>query len=143
MVVRDGPPDRFPFRGPQDAGMLDLIGGFKQKMVSAGINVPPAEPKVFFTEPLPGPNADPGRRRALALIKNALAKNLDRSKKPSFVLVFLALEDNYIYPGVKKIGDVDMGVNTVCMLLLPKKALIEDRKKRDQYYSNVALKASS
>jgi eukaryotic translation initiation factor 2C len=143
MVVRDGPPGRFPLQGgPTDPLLTDLIQGFKAKLIKAGLTVP-TDPTVFFTEQLPGPNADADRTQSIKMIRTALVKNLDRNRKPSFVLVLLAMEDNYIYPGVKRLGDVELGVNTVCMLLLPRKALVPDVKKRDQYYSNVALKVRS
>jgi eukaryotic translation initiation factor 2C len=139
MVVRDGPPGRFPLQGgPTNPQLTDL----KAKLIKAGLTVP-TDPTVFFTEQLPGPTPDPDRKKSLGLIRAALVKNLDRNRKPSFVLVLLAMEDNYIYPGVKRLGDVELGVNTVCMLLLPRKALVPDVKKRDQYYSNVALKVRS
>jgi eukaryotic translation initiation factor 2C len=139
MVVRDGPPAHFPLAGATDARLTRLIQEFKGKMLKAGMAVT-ADPKVFFTEQLPGPGPDPDRKKSLALVRQALISNLDRNRKPSFVLVLLAREDDYIYPGVKRFGDVELGVNTTCMLLLPKKALPDDSKKRDQYYSNVALK---
>jgi eukaryotic translation initiation factor 2C len=139
MVVRDGPPRDFPINGPTDPKLSELVQGFKAKMIKAGMQVQ-ADPKIFVTDALPGPGADPNRAKSLALIRQALIKNLDKNRKPSFVLVLLCLVDDYIYPGIKKLGDVDLGVNTSCMLLMPKKALVPDPKKRDQYYSNVALK---
>jgi eukaryotic translation initiation factor 2C len=143
MVVRDGPPGRFPRQGgPTDPLLTELVRAFKAKLIQAGLTVP-ADPVVFFTEQLLEPNADPYRRNSLALVRAALTRNLDRNRKPSFVLVLLAMKDNYIYPGVKRIGDVELGVNTVCMLLLPRQALALDVRKRDQYYSNVALKVLS
>jgi hypothetical protein len=77
--------------------------------------------------------------QSLKITRTPLVKNLDRNRNPSFALVLLSMEDNYIHPGVKRLGDGELGVNTVCMLL-PRKALVPDVKKRDQYYSNVALK---
>jgi eukaryotic translation initiation factor 2C len=118
------------------------VQGFKAKLIQAGLTVP-ADPIVFFTEQLLEPNADPYRRRSLVLVRAALTRNLDRNLKPSFVLVLLAKEDNFIYPGVKRLGDVELGINTVCMLLLPRKALARNVGQRDQYYSNIALKVLS
>jgi eukaryotic translation initiation factor 2C len=103
--VRDGPPQRIPFSSAGDPGLVDLIQGFKQKLLRAGMTVP-ADPKVFFTEGLPGPNHDPDRKRSLALIKQAFTQNLNPKAKPSFVLVLLCMEDDHIYPGVKHLGDV-------------------------------------
>jgi eukaryotic translation initiation factor 2C len=139
MVIRDGPPAQFPLVGPNDARLARLIQEFKAKMLKAGMTAA-ADPNVFSTEHLPGPRLDPDRRQSLAFVRQALISNLDRNRKPSFVLVLLVREDEYIYPGLKRFGDVELGVNTTCMLLLPKKALLDDPKKRDQYYSNVALK---
>jgi eukaryotic translation initiation factor 2C len=143
MVVRDGPPRRFPLQGgPTDPQLTEFTQGFKAKLIKGRLSVP-TDPAVFFTEQLPGPNADADHFQSLKMIRAALVKNLDRNRKPSFVLVLLATEDNCIYPGVKRLGDVELGVNTVCMLILPRKALVPDVQKRDQYYSNVALKVHS
>jgi eukaryotic translation initiation factor 2C len=143
MVVRDGPAGRFPLQdGPTDSLLTDLVQGFKAKLIQVGLTVP-MNPVVFFTEQLPGPNIDQDRKKSIALIRAALVKNLDRSRKPSLMLVLLAMEDDHIYPGVKRLGDVELGLNTVCMLLLPRKALLLHGNQRDQYYSNVALKVLS
>jgi eukaryotic translation initiation factor 2C len=144
MVVRDGPPGRFPRQGGlTDPLLTELVQGFKAKLVQAGLAVP-IDPRPFYTEPLPELDADPGRAISLALIRATFVRILDRlNYKPCFLLVLLAKKDNFIYPGVKRIGDVELGVNTVCMLLLPRQALALDVRKRDQYYSNVALKVVS
>ncbi|KAJ7911613.1 Piwi domain-containing protein, partial [Mycena leptocephala] len=62
------------------------------------------------------------------------------NRKPSFILVLLSHRDNYIYPGIKRLGDVDLGLHTIHMQL--NKALGDERK-QDQYLSNVCLKVNS
>jgi len=47
--------------------------------------------------------------------------------------------DKWIYPGLKKICDMSLGLHTVCMLL--NKA--REEKRQDQYFSNVALKVNA
>jgi eukaryotic translation initiation factor 2C len=99
MVVRDGPPGRFPLQGrPADPQLNELIQGSKAKLTKAGLTVP-TDQIVFFTEQLPRPNADPDRTQSIKVIRTALMKNLDRNCKSSFLLlVFLAMENNHIYP---------------------------------------------
>jgi hypothetical protein len=104
-VVRDGPRERIPFNCADDPGLVDLIRGFKKKLLRAGMTVP-ADPNVFFTDLLPGRAADPDRLRSLAFIEQSFAQNINSGVKPSFVLVLLCTEYNYIYPCVKRVGDV-------------------------------------
>lgn len=139
LIVRDG--GRDTFKGPTDPQLTGFLKTFETKLRSAGMDVPASGPRVLSTDMLPPPNQDPGRQKALEMIKERITKNLDPRKKPSFILVLLALEDNYIYPGIKRLGDVVLGVHTVCMLL--PKALRDDPKKQDQYFSNVALKVNT
>jgi eukaryotic translation initiation factor 2C len=156
-VVLNGP--RIPFKGPNDLGFIELIQSFKVKMLRTGMVVP-TDPMVFSTDVLPTSDQDPSRIRSLALIKQALKQNLNPRSKPSFVLVLLCMKDKCIYSSIKRLGDVRqselalasarsytsaqvvLGLNTVCMLLTDRGALVADSKKRDQYYSNVALKVS-
>jgi hypothetical protein len=104
-IVRDGPPERIPFNCANDSNLVDIIQAFKKKLLRTGMTVP-AEPTVFFTDTLPGPKTDPDRKRSIALVGQAFVQNLNSGVKPSFVLVLLCSEDSYIYPCVKRLGDV-------------------------------------
>ena len=59
-----------------------------------------------------------------------------RPQPPSFILVLLSQVDNYIYPGIKRLGDVELGVHTIGMQ--PRKAT--EQKGQGMYFGNVALK---
>jgi len=55
------------------------------------------------------------------------------------MLVILSRRDNYIYPGIKRICDVELGIHTIHML--SNKVLANSNFwNQDQYFSNVALK---
>jgi hypothetical protein len=104
------------------------------------MGMPPGMPKLLVTEPLPHGGQDFGRVRALQSIRKTLQDALPKSGPgPSFVIVLLSGRDNYIYPGIKRIGDVVLGLHTVHMLL--SKAL--DERKQDQYLSNIAIKVNT
>ena len=99
----------------------------------------PSGPPLLMGVRLPHPKEDPGRQRALTEIKNVIVGNLDRSNKPSFILVLLSGRDNFIYPGLKKLCDIDLGLHTVCMQL----GKARKPNGQDQYFSNIALKVNS
>ncbi|KAH0832181.1 Piwi-domain-containing protein [Lanmaoa asiatica] len=86
------------------------------------------------------PAGDPGRLQSLNSIRSAIRENQARRGTPSFMLVILSKRDNYIYPGIKRICDVELGIHTIHML--SNKVLTEPRK-QDQYFSNVALKVNT
>ena len=79
--------------------------------------------------------------QAIDAINSVLRSSLSPQQKPSFILVLLSGVDKYIYPGIKKIADVDMGMHTVHMLL--HKARPNQPNKQDQYFSNVVLKVNT
>lgn len=139
MVVRD-PNKQDRFQGPNDPSMWALIQGFAEKCKKAGMMVASERPKVLPAA-LPAPNdRDPSRSAAVAKLKETMLTFANDNPRPSFILVLLNHRDNYIYPGIKRIGDVELGIHTVCMQL--DKAM-GDPKKQDQYFSNVALKVNT
>ena len=138
MVVRDG---NLAISGPQDPALKGLVQGFAAKCKKSGMAIPDGPPKLLVTPELPRPNNDPSRTAALGIIRKVMTDALSgRNSKPSFILVLLSMRDNYIYPGIKRLGDVELGLHTVHMQL--SKAL-KDEKKQDQYFSNVALKVNT
>ncbi|CAK5263252.1 unnamed protein product [Mycena citricolor] len=139
MVVRDGP--RALLNGPDDPRLRSLLEGFRNKLARSGMQIPPDLPRLIATAPLQNLQG-PGREDALKIIRQHVVDNLaqEGGRKPSFILVLLSTRDNYIYPGIKRMGDVDMGIHTVHMQL--EKAL-KDGRNQDQYLSNVALKVNS
>ncbi|KAF7986868.1 hypothetical protein HWV62_12604 [Athelia sp. TMB] len=137
MVVRDGPQSMI--QAPNDPRLTKLIQGFKRKCLSSGMQVRSDARLVAVM--LDNPKVDPNRKSSIDKIRQVIKENIaaDKGKKPSFILVLLSNIDNFIYPGIKRIGDVEIGVHTVHMQL--KKALLE--QKQDQYFSNVALKLNT
>ncbi|KDR72808.1 hypothetical protein GALMADRAFT_158483 [Galerina marginata CBS 339.88] len=137
MVVRDG---RRIIEGPADTRLQGLVQGFRQKLVASGMSVPEGMPRLVPPPNLLHPREDPERVGSLNIIRDTLKNALTQWPKPSFVLVLLENRDNFIYPGIKRIGDVELGINTIHMQL--EKAL-GDQRKQDQYFSNVALKVNT
>lgn len=139
LVVRDGPGSII--NNPEDSRLVSLCTGFAEKCRASGMTFPTAPPQVLAAQLLP-PTTDPNRTGSIDKIRQTIKKKLDseRGRKPGFILVLLSRVDNYIYPGIKRLGDVELGVHTVHMLL--EKAL-KDPRKQDQYFSNVALKLNT
>lgn len=135
LVVRDG---FGKLEGPQDPRLGALVEGFGAKCKNSGMIMPEGRPRLL-TATLASAHTDPTRAKAVDDIRSILKDGLQKSQKPSFVLVLLENRDNFIYPGLKRIGDVELGVPTVCMQL--EKALNE--RGQDQYFSNVALKVNT
>ncbi|CAL1702590.1 unnamed protein product [Somion occarium] len=137
LLVQQG--YREEFAGPTDPRLLTFLKTFSNKCQASGMTVPNGPPKIMATPPLPPATKDPGRNQALETIRKTLTGNLDRNRKPSFILVLLSNVDKFIYPGIKHLCDVVMGLATVHMLL---KKAAGDERKQDQYFSNVALKVN-
>ncbi|KAJ2913428.1 hypothetical protein MD484_g6984, partial [Candolleomyces efflorescens] len=142
-----GPPP-FAIVNNQDPRLKDLVLGFRDKLKSSGVGIPDGLPKLLPVTVLPKLYEDPGRTRALTMIRNLLNTTLQQSDQakqphPSFMLVLLEKKDNFIYPGIKRIGDVELGIMTLHMQLPKVLGDSEFGNKRDQYLSNVALKVNT
>ncbi|KAJ7854324.1 argonaute-like protein [Mycena olivaceomarginata] len=138
LVVRDG---QEILQGANDDRLKTLVTRFGDKLRKSGMQIPPGLPNLRATPPLQGLQ-DASRDGALVEIRKILTTIIKEAgnRKPSFILVLLSNRDNYIYPGIKRMGDVDLGVHTIHMQL--SKALGDERK-QDQYLSNVCLKVNS
>ncbi|KAJ7235089.1 ribonuclease H-like domain-containing protein [Mycena haematopus] len=138
LVVRDG---NEILAGPRDPRLETLVMKFRAKLQTSGMKMPEGRPKLMVTPSLQALQ-DASREAALNEIRNVLTTAIADAgnKKPNFVLVLLSNRDNFIYPGIKRMGDVDLGLHTIHMQL--SKALGDERK-QDQYLSNVCLKANS
>lgn len=135
MILEQG---KVRFKGPTDPDMWKLIQGFRNKCAAAGMAAPNDRPRLEAAGPLaPQSDEDPFRQGAVSKIRAAVEKLMN--PRPSFILVLLDYRDNYIYPGLKKLCDMELGVATVCMQL--NKAMKEQGQ--DQYFSNVALKVNT
>ncbi len=136
MVLEQG--KGFRFKGPTDPELWKFIQGFRNKCASTGMVAPNERPRLEAAGPLaPQSEEDPFRQGAVSKLRAAVEKLMN--PRPSFILVLLDYRDNYIYPGLKKLCDMELGVATVCMQL--NKALKEQGQ--DQYFSNVALKVNT
>lgn len=127
--------------GPGDSRLTGLWKGFAGKCQKSGMmGIKPDTPPLLLNVNLVNPANDPGRQQSLNLIKTTIRTNQEKHKKPSFILVILSKRDNFIYPGIKRICDVELGIHTIHML---SNKVLTDPKKQDQYFSNVALKVNT
>ena len=138
LVVRDG--NSCPINGPDDPQLTGLYRGFAAKCERSGMRVA-AAPLVLAVQ-ITASKEDFSRTQAIDVIRQRFKQSMgpNLNQRPSFVLVLLSQVDNYIYPGIKRLGDVELGIHTVHMLL-PK--ALKDPRKQDQYFSNVALKLNT
>lgn len=142
LLVQDG--RRGEFSGIDDPELTSFLLTFINKCKSTGITVSNDWPTIMATPRLPPhEHQDLGRRHALQTIHATLTSKLDRDNKPSFILVLLSGEDKFIYPGIKRLCDVVLGLQTVFMLLTPRKASSRWPNALDQYFSNVCLKLNA
>ena len=136
LLVNQGVP--IEFSGVNDPQLTSFLQTFAKKCRDSGMIVPNGPPNILSTPILPPTEAD-GRAQGLKVIERTLKDNIQPRNKPSFILVLLSKVDNYIYPGIKRLCDVDTGLTTVTMLLNKAR---KDGPKQDQYFSNVALKVN-
>ncbi|KAJ3475945.1 hypothetical protein NLI96_g11497 [Meripilus lineatus] len=139
LLVQEGRPSEF--QGANDPELARFLLTFAKKCRDSGMSVPEGLPRVIETPRLPQPKDDkiPNRGGAMRIIQSTITKNLNPKAKPSFILVLLSGVDKFIYPNMKRLGDVMLGVHTVHMLLHKAR---NDPRKQDQYFSNVALKVN-
>ncbi|KAH6904888.1 QDE2 protein [Coprinopsis sp. MPI-PUGE-AT-0042] len=122
--------------GGTDPRLRDLVNQLRAKLAQSGMNVPEGPPKLLPVISLDPVAQDHGRRAG------EMAKCTPQTR-PSFMLVLLEGRDKYVYPGIKKIGDVDFGIPTVHMLFEKVFKDSLEGNKRDQYLSNVSLKINT
>ncbi|EJF62043.1 Piwi-domain-containing protein [Dichomitus squalens LYAD-421 SS1] len=139
LLVQDGRRDEF--QGPNDPALIAFLKAFLAKCNNSGILGADKPPRIMSVD-LPRLDQDtPTRAQAIAAISKVFRDNLNPKKKPSFVLVLLSGIDKYIYPGIKQLADVELGIHTIHMLLT--KARDDRGNRQDQYFSNVALKVNT
>ncbi|GJE99955.1 Piwi-domain-containing protein [Phanerochaete sordida] len=125
------------FASAQDAALTPFLRAFADMCSKCGMGVNLSQPPLIMETPrLPAAHEDPGRRRGVDLILQTFRARLNPKKKPSVVLVLLTTAD--IYSGLKRLCDMSLGLQTVCMQL--DKARRPERQ--DQYFANVALKVN-
>jgi hypothetical protein len=106
------------FAGDADPNLWSFITGFGAACREAGMQVASDRPVVMKVGPLPRrTKEDPSRTAAIKKIEAKMTAFGNSPTPPSIVLVLLNKYDTHLYAGIKRLGDVDLGVNTVCMLL--------------------------
>ncbi|KAG2129584.1 Piwi domain-containing protein [Suillus clintonianus] len=135
LVIKDG---QSVFNGPKDPNLEGIWRGFGEKCRKSGMSL--GSTPILLNQDLVPPARDPSRQQALDLIRQNIKRHIAEKGKPTFILVILSRRDNYIYPGIKRICDVELGVHTLHMLT---DKVLKDRNKQDQYFSNVALKLNT
>ncbi|KAI0370698.1 Piwi-domain-containing protein [Pilatotrama ljubarskyi] len=138
LLVHEG--RREEFRDTTDPELIVFLQTFLKKCSDSGIAGADKPPRILSVS-LPSPRDDNNRERAIDAIRTTLRSNFKPNTKPSFILVLLSGIDRYIYPGIKKLCDIDMGIHTVHMLL--PKARDGRGNRQDQYFSNVVLKVNA
>ena len=138
LLVNQGVPV-VEFSGINDPQLITFLQTFAKKCRDSGMTVPNGPPNILSTHILPPTEADPRRAQGMKIIEKTLRDNIQPRNKPSFILVLLSSADDYIYRGIKRLCDVDIGLTTVTMLLDKAR---KDGPKQDQYFSNVALKVN-
>ena len=142
LLVQQGHDDEFA--GPADPALATFLDAFRDKCRNSGMTGADKRSKVMTVD-LPSPSQDTRTRsQAIRAIRDVLERDLDLRAghpKPSFVLVLLSGVDKYIYPGIKQLADVELGIHTVHMQL--SKARDRRPNKQDQYFSNVVLKVNA
>ncbi|THH32716.1 hypothetical protein EUX98_g1439 [Antrodiella citrinella] len=142
LVVTEG--RREEFEGRRDSKLKEFVETFSKKCRDSGMTMSNELPRLIITDKLPPLHRqnDPYREKAIQIIRQALKDNINPQSKPSFVLVLLSGIDDYIYPGIKRLCDVELGMHTVSMLLSKARLDPQRPQKQDQYFSNVALKVN-
>lgn len=134
LVIPDG--GREDFTGPADPALKLIIEGFIAKCKASGMAVDPGLPSLRFAPQLPPATPkDPFRLNAIGEIEKVV-RTLPRP--PTIILILLSGVERHLYPGLKRLFDIKLGIPTVCMLT-PK---IRKERGQDQYFSNNALKVN-
>lgn len=134
LVLFEGP---IPPSGP-DPKIRILVNTFKQACTTAGMSVDPEDALHIPISVVPRDKDDRSRSATISRIKEKMAFYASRNPIPSLILVLLPKYDAVLYAGIKRLGDVECGLHTACMLL--DKATNE--RKQLQYLANVALKVN-
>ncbi|KAG1787368.1 ribonuclease H-like domain-containing protein [Suillus plorans] len=128
VVLSDG----YPI--PSDEDVSKVWTGFREGCKRSGMMFANQAPTVARTPQLPRQFQDNDRSKGILEIKRTI-QNLVGGN-PMFLLVLLPFRDTKLYPGVKRICDVELGIHSVTIVL--NKVL--KNKGPQQYYANVALK---
>ena len=120
MISMEGVPDAF-----NPASLQSTMTGFHQALIELGITV---------NAPPQGPSRIVIKSPDEAQIETQLKLAAGDSRQTRLVLVILPTKDKVLYNRIKQIGDVKLGVHTVCVVGS------EFAKSQTTYFANVGLK---
>jgi eukaryotic translation initiation factor 2C len=138
LVVRDNI-DGTALNDTSDPELSTFLEAFVNKCRSNGIDLSHKPSAVLLTDELPPLDQDEkGRTRAIMKISQTI-ELFGNAKNINFILVLLPRQDDYLYPGIKRLCAVKFGVHSQCLWL--QKAL--NPQGREQYLANVSLKLNT
>ena len=146
LVAQDG--GEKDFVNSDDSVFTKILGDFANRCATSGINITQRRPTTIrFIERLPKDSRNGLREESLGVIKRELDA-ITAIAIPDLVLVFLSSIEKHIYPGIKKLCDVTLGVRTQCVLIPTIRSELKgttnvDSKQRDMYLANLALKINA
>ncbi|KAL2842905.1 Piwi domain-containing protein [Aspergillus pseudoustus] len=125
--------DREVFKKPVE--LYDCLAAFRAKLKQFGVDAPPISDgrRVDVTEAYDHGNYDTNDLDAL--IGSGIARLLKR-RKQDVILAILSSPNSQIYSSVKRVCDIHLGVNNVCMLAS------KLAKQSEQYLGGVCLKVN-
>ncbi|EJD00490.1 Piwi-domain-containing protein [Fomitiporia mediterranea MF3/22] len=130
LVLSDGLEE--DFTRASDSALEGVISSIVEKCRNSGMGVDDEPLDIIFIRLRD--ESDSLRVQAITEAEESI-KSL--SSNPNMVLVFMSSKDPVIYPGIKKLCDMKLGIATVCMIME------KVRGKSDQYLSNIALKINT
>ena len=137
LVVNDGVAD-LSFENKTDPKLVTFLDAFAKKCNSIGMDLALKPSLILATGDLSQIEDQKRRPAAIATISNTIAR-IQNMKKVNFVLVLLQAQEDFLYPAIKRLCAVDLGVHSQCLWL--RRAL--DEGGREQYLANVALKLNT
>ncbi|KAI0247504.1 Piwi-domain-containing protein [Lactifluus subvellereus] len=138
LVVRDNA-DGTALNDTSDPRLSSFIEAFVGKCRSSGIDLSPRPSTILQTDELLPIHQDQKRRTGAITQISRTIELFGDMESISFILVLLPRQDDYLYPGIKRLCAVKFGVHSQCLWL--QKAL--NPQGREQYLANVALKLNT
>ncbi|PCH34810.1 Piwi-domain-containing protein [Wolfiporia cocos MD-104 SS10] len=130
------------FSNKSDPQLLAFLQAFSSKLRSTGMSLPAEPSHIMDTGRILGRGDDLSMNDTVEKFRQVIISNLNPSQKPSFVLVLLPTVNSRIYSAIKYLGDIVLGLQSIHIVLHPKKSLATGNM-QDQYLSNVALKLNT
>ncbi|KAH9987922.1 Piwi-domain-containing protein [Russula compacta] len=135
LVVRDGANGITS----NDPALLRFVEAFANHCRSTGIDLAPKPSIILETKQLPPKNRDSRHRMAAVAEISRTMELFGDMQDVGFVLVLLPREDDCLYPAIKRLCTVKIGVHSQCLSL---ETALRDRG-QDRYLTSVALKLNA